>query len=183
MIEIWKDVKGYEGLYKISNLGNLLSLVFKNNKVTKKRKLVKKTFLDKKGYLRTVITKNKIKKNFFIHRLVAIAFIPNPNNKPHINHKNLIRTDNKVENLEWCTQKENIHHFLQNGIVTNRKKVIITNKKTLKEFVFCSYKEGSIFMNKSEYYVSTLIGLKKFENDEFTWKKVGYKEKPNEGTI
>ena len=100
--EIWKDVVWYEWIYQISNLGRVKSILYSKERILKK--------YDKDWYSRLtlVLNKNKITKK--IHRLVALAFIPNPENKPHINHINWIKGDNRVENLEWCTRSENELH-------------------------------------------------------------------------
>lgn len=97
-MEIWKDVVGYEGLYKISNTGKVLNV--KRNKL---RSLIK----DKDGYYQLGLSKNDVRTYHKVHRLVAIAFLENPNNLPVVNHKNEVKQDNRVENLEWCTQAYN----------------------------------------------------------------------------
>lgn len=114
MEEIWKDIKGYEGAFEVSNFGNFRS---KDRKVPCRwgglrnysgKPLKTETIVE--GYQRIVLMKNAIKKRYMCHRLVAEAFIPNPNSKPFVNHKNGDKADNSVCNLEWCTQSENELH-------------------------------------------------------------------------
>ena len=122
--EIFKDISGYEGLYIVSNLGRVVSLE-KNNAY----KEYLKSFELSKGYPRLTLNKNGKGKHFFIHRLVAKAFIPNPENKPQINHINGIKTDYSIDNLEWCTPKENIEHSIRTGLAgTNSHRKHKTNK-------------------------------------------------------
>ena len=108
MTEIYKDIKDLEGLYKVSNFGNVMSLGNgnSNNSNNSKPKLLKpvKTI---DGYLGVCLCKDGKRKNFYVHRLVAEAFIPNPDNLPFINHKDENKTNNSVENLEWCTREYN----------------------------------------------------------------------------
>ena len=101
--EIWKPIKDFEGYYEVSNIGRVRSL---NYKRTGKGKILK-NIEDYKGYLEVGLTKNGKRKQFKVHRLVAEAFIPNPENKPCIDHINTIKSDNRVENLRWVTYKEN----------------------------------------------------------------------------
>ena len=101
--EIWKPIKDFEGYYEVSNIGRVRSL---NYKRTGKGKILK-NIEDYKGYLEVGLTKNGKRKQFRIHRLVAEAFIPNPENKPCIDHINTVKSDNRVENLRWVTYKEN----------------------------------------------------------------------------
>lgn len=105
--EIWKDIKGYEGLYKISNYGRIYSYYSK--------KLLKTTLCNG-GYLRGHLYKNTKVKAFLVHRLVAKAFIPNPENKPEVNHIDGNKKNNNVENLEWVTSKENMEHAVINNL-------------------------------------------------------------------
>lgn len=101
MEEIWKDIEGYEGLYQVSNMGRVKSL---------RRNIILKNKIESNGYERVVLSINNIPKGYSVHRLVATAFISNPNNYPIVNHKDENRTNNCVDNLEWCTQKYNVNY-------------------------------------------------------------------------
>ena len=113
--EIWKDVQGYEGLYQVSNLGSIKSLgrfvdklkchYWQEEKILKLRKRVD-------GYLNVILSKKGKTKTFSVHRLVAMTFISNPENKPEVDHINAIKTDNSVNNLRWASHKENMNNSL-----------------------------------------------------------------------
>lgn len=118
-IEIWKSVQGYEGLYEVSNLGQIRRF-YKGDFYTKgSYSRILKPCLDKKGYSRVYLSKNGKDKTLRIHRLVALAFISNPNNLPQVNHKNNIKNQNNVENLEWITNLNNMRHAWKNGFKNN----------------------------------------------------------------
>lgn len=153
MQEIWKDVKGYEGLYQVSNLGNVKS----KSRVVNNRKIIGKILTPadtSKGYLGVSLYKNGSKKTASIHKLVAIAFIPKVKNKPQINHKDGDKHNNKVDNLEWCNGSENLKHAFELGLKKpsktslgkfgenhpNSKKVIQydLNNKKIREFACLS---------------------------------------------
>lgn len=108
--EIWKDVKGYEEYYEINQYGVVKSKDRTINRfygqITVTGKIMKQK-LNHNGYSTIQLTKNGKQKRYMVHRLVAIAFIPNPNNLPFINHKDEVRTNNCVSNLEWCTAAYN----------------------------------------------------------------------------
>lgn len=113
LIEEWRPVVGFEGLYEVSNWGRIKSLP---KTVTRKgicynlNEKILKPQPSGNGYLKIFLHNNKYKKQFFVHRIVSEAFIPNPGNKPFIDHINTIRDDNRIENLRWCTQKENCNN-------------------------------------------------------------------------
>lgn len=109
MQEIWKDIEGYEGLYRVSNFGNVMSLNYRNTKTHKN--LTPK--INNDGYLWVELRKNTIPKPYLIHRLVAMAFITNPNNYPLINHKDENKSNNNVLNLEWCTHSYNVLYSIK----------------------------------------------------------------------
>jgi len=132
-MEIWKDIKGYEGIYKISNYGNVKSLNFNR---TNKEKLLKNRIVNE-GYVQVVLYKNSKRKAYYVHCLVANHFIENPNNLPEVNHKDGNKQNNNVDNLEWVTSKENSIHEIKNNlkVIQHRinnpmsKKIIQKNTK------------------------------------------------------
>ena len=114
-MEIWKDIKGYEGMYQISNYGRVKGLErwthFKNGKKPRlEPERILKFKKHHKGYLKAQLRKEDKMKSYFIHRLVAQAFIPNPEEKSQVNHIDGDKTNNHVSNLEWNTQSENLRH-------------------------------------------------------------------------
>lgn len=123
MEESWKDIEGYEGLYQVSNKGNVKSLVDNNGVSIEK---ILKPFIGSNGYLQVILYKNKTSKIYAVHRLVANAFLPNPTNLPCVNHKDENVENNNVENLEWCTYKDNCNYGTRNKRIgkanTNNKK-------------------------------------------------------------
>lgn len=110
--EIWREVKGYEGYYEVSNLGNVRALerIVCDGRMRPAKSVTKRK--DNLGYFHVGLNKNRKETTIRIQRLVAQAFIPNPENKPYLDHINTIRTDNRVDNLRWVTPKENYHNKL-----------------------------------------------------------------------
>ena len=109
---MWKDVVGFEGKYKVNSSGVIKSVVRKN-RLTEIMKVQK---VDKDGYMIVNLFKNGDAKQMKVHRVVAMAFIPNTFNKKQVNHINGIKNDNRLENLEWCTQSENMQHSYDNKL-------------------------------------------------------------------
>lgn len=109
MEEIWKDVVGYEGLYLVSNMGRVKSMHSRNTHRAHRSDGILSPLNTGTGYHKVLLSNGTVKQAK-VHRIVAAAFIDNPENKPQINHKNGIRTDNRVENLEWATNSENSKH-------------------------------------------------------------------------
>ena len=159
MKEEWKDIQGYEGLYQISNLGRVKSLKrFVNIKVFNKAQIkrVRKEYIlnpvqDKDGYLLVHLYKSSKAKTFKVHRLVATNFLPLV-----INHKNGIKSDNKVSNLEWCTPKENMAHAINSLKYTPPKqtKAIICNETGQ---VFNSVQECAEYFNTHINCISRVL--------------------------
>ena len=161
MQEIWKDIESYEGLYQISNLGNVKSVerIVKrgtNFKPVRERVL---SVGDKDGYKHVILSKNGKPKTGWVHRLVAEAFLSNPDKLPVVNHKDENPSNNCVENLEWCTNYENAHHAIENGLWENvfkastktneaRKiKCKAVSKTTGNEIYFQSISEAERYFN------------------------------------
>ena len=124
--EIWRDIKGYEGLYQVSNYGRVKSIERKRwNRfdyiATPERIL--KARVDKKGYIKYALYKNGKQKNINGHKLVIQAFIKNVYNKPQINHKDGNKLNNKLNNLEYCTNRENQIHALEHGLTKNKRRL------------------------------------------------------------
>lgn len=117
MNEIWKDIQDYEGKYQVSNLGRIKSLQRWSGKKFYNREKILTPYINKKnGYAYIYLTKNNKGKNIRVHRLVAKAFLDNSNNYSDVNHKDCNRTNNNVNNLEWCTRSYNIKYALKYGI-------------------------------------------------------------------
>ena len=175
MSEIYKDIKGYEGLYQISNLGNIKRLEHtKYNPLTKtnsvyKEHLIKK-HINKKGYYQVTLCKNSKIKSINVHRLIAEAFIPNPDNLPCINHIDGNKNNNRVDNLEWCSLKYNVQHAYKNNLMMNCKKVkqYDLNNNFLKKYN--SINEASKQTNTNQGGISMCILGKRKTAGGFIWK-------------
>lgn len=126
MEEIWKDINGYEGLYKVSNLGRIRSY---------RRRKPLSPIEDRNGYYKINLTKDKEMKTYRIHRLVASCFIDNIDNKPEVNHIDGNKKNNNIDNLEWVTRSENESHSYRTGLRSGKKGVMHHNCKITEEIV------------------------------------------------
>ena len=129
-MEIWKDIEGYEGLYQVSTYGRVKSLerdtvgLFGPMHLGEMILNCYEGFASESAvYFSVSLSKEKEKKTFSVHRLVAKAFIPNPENKPCVNHIDGNKHNNCVDNLEWVTHKENIEHAIRTGLMPKAKKI------------------------------------------------------------
>lgn len=111
----WPDIHGYEGLYKISMFGEIYSLPKTVNGVLRRGKILKSS-LGANGYYKITLTNNGVHKTHRIHRLLATVYVGNPKNKSYVNHKNGIKTDNSLSNLEWVTKQEDCQHAQDTGL-------------------------------------------------------------------
>lgn len=166
MEEVWKDIEGYEGLYKVSNMGNLYSNYVKRNL---------QLSLDGYGYIQVILRKNSSGKRHLLHRLVAEAFIPNTENKPQVNHIDEDKTNNRADNLEWVTAKENINHGTRTErqvytqrIIQKSRPVICSNGMS-----YCSTREASRLLELDNSSLNKVLQGKRKTVGGFTFK---YKE-------
>ena len=155
-MEEWKDIAGYEGLYQVSNLGRVKSL--RNNKMRKEKILkVKKNTT---GYLYLSLYKDNVGKNYLLHRLVAKAFLKNPNNYPCINHKDENKENNNINNLEWCTYLYNSRYGTRTERIVKSRLISIYCLETDK--CYNSIKQASEELNlDSSKIVKVLKGRQK----------------------
>lgn len=168
--EEWRDIVGYEGLYKISSHGRV-----KSYHARYKKPRILKTSMTTTGYRKVELAKNKVKKSLKVHRLVAEAFIPNKENKPYVNHLDSNPLNNNVENLEWCTQKENMVH---SSIYGNHKSFAWKNK----EQVISEYISGKSIKYLAKKYSGTncttiieVLKREKIKRRTYTEQRMKYK--------
>ena len=142
MQEIWKDVVGYEGLYQVSNMGRVKSFC-QSTKFHKQKEFILKPSLINSGYEVVTLYSKEKRKKFQIHRLVATAFIPNPDNLPCVNHKDENKVNNCVSNLEWCTYQYN-NNYGTARIRTAETKATPIVQKTLDGKLLATYQSAII---------------------------------------
>jgi hypothetical protein len=151
-------IKGYEN-YAVDDQGNIYSLPKKTRKGTR----VLKPLIVGTGYLQVDLCKDGKVKRFLAHRLIAETLIPNPENKPQVNHKNGIKTDNRLENLEWNTRSENQKHSIQIGLRTANGEKNSQSKLTEKDVLYIrnSKEKGSILAKKFNISHPTICDIRK----------------------
>jgi len=171
-MEIWKKIVGYETDYEVSNQGNVRSIekiIIKSDgkKYTRKAKNLKPA-LDPKGYYRFAVSEiGKKLTTLKVHREVCKAFLPNPENKPFVNHINAIKSDNNLENLEWCTHMENVNHAIKMGLI----KMSYTEDER-RTFVNKTIKKGSQIGNSKITEEIVLEMRKMYIPGDFSYQKV-----------
>ena len=158
----WKDIIGYEDLYKISTTGSVIG---------KKYNRELKSFINKDGYRRITLCKEGKTKNFFLHRLVAQHFIDNESNKPQVNHIDGDKLNNTVINLEWVTCSENHKHAFSIGLKVPDYSRIGDNRGKTSDFMYVTYHKS----NKEEKYQATLSVNGKTRSRSFSVRKYGEK--------
>lgn len=161
MKEIWKDIKDFEGIYQVSNFGNVKSFNYMNNGT--ERTLTPKK--NNKGYLWVELRKNGIRKCALIHRLVAEAFIENPNNFPVINHKDENPLNNHMDNLEWCTFIYNVRYSL------NKHPERLSRKNAKESKNYRRHKKKLIMLDKNENILNVFDSVSSFckSNNKNAW--------------
>lgn len=170
MEEIWKDIEGFEGLYKISNCGNVYSVGGRvmgrmNNRYKNKPRIMKPYI--RNGYEHIRLTKDNKQFHYKIHRLVALAFLPNPKNYPYVNHKDENKRNNHVNNLEWCNAKYNLNYGTHNERMKKTK-----SKNPIAQYTL----DGNllaIYLSSRE--IERLFGFPHSSIDNCCKKKYGYK--------
>lgn len=146
--EIWKEISGYNGLYQVSNLGNVRSMPREGTKGG----IMKLSHYMRNSYLIVQLYLNGKGKRYFVHKLVAQAFIPNPLNKPQVNHKNGIKTDNRVSNLEWVTCQENIEHAYKHRLHKTEQVIQVECGCIVRVFRNCYYASVQTGINYASIY-------------------------------
>ena len=163
--EIWKDIPEYEGYYQASNLGRIKSLTrikYANGGSYMSKEIILKQATTKLRYKSVALCKNGIQKHYWVHRLIALTFLPNPNEWPDINHKDENPSNNNVENLEWCTTKYNMNY---GTCVERRKASFVRNQSFLKA-------NATKVRNQSRCHETPILGTSKDGDAVLSYKSI-----------
>lgn len=181
MEEEWRDIRGFEGYYQVSNLGRVRSL---NRTITcslgksfkKKGKVLSMNKFSSSGYRICMLTKGKIRENKFFHRLVCQAFLPNPENKPFVNHIDNDKLNNNITNLEWSTPMENTTHAKNIGVIKNGLDHYCSKLSTsdVKDIYYLAIKGELSQKEIARLYGISQSGVSNIKNNKI-WKSVGRK--------
>lgn len=152
-MEIWRDIEGFEGKYQISNLGRVKSLRF--NKSTRSKIL--KNAINNYGYHTVTLYNDSSRYVKQIHRLVAETFIKNEDIKPHVNHIDGNKSNNNVNNLEWCSVKENVDHAYEHNLISNHRNTPIKIRCNELNIDFDSFSDASRFFQCSRAQIRNII--------------------------
>lgn len=184
MTETWKDIEDYCGCYQVSNLGRIKSLdrlIWNGVKYIQILGRIKKTKTDVKGYEVVVLSKNGREKVVKVHRLVATAFIPNDMKLPQVNHRDGNKRNNCVDNLEWCTNKENSDHAIRTGLAnyetwmkSRQKKVAMLGSQGEVLQVFDSITDAakSVGVNRGTGHISDVCNNKRMSAHGHKWSYI-----------
>ena len=184
MQEIWKTIEGTDGRYEVSNTGKIRSLNYKRSRKIKELRPAP----DPKGYMKTMILIDGRYKTVKLHRLVAEAFISNPDNRPQVNHKDGNKSNNSVGNLEWAYNIDNAHHAIDNGLFVNsymataaanekRKKPVIAIGADGTQRVFDSINEASRTLGVGRRHIQSILRGERHQTGGYTF------ESHNEGVM
>ena len=165
-MELWKDVLGYEGIYEVSNIGRVRTKEGKTtHSVMHGTRTWKSRILKEKNPngrdIRVSLWKDKKERSYLVHQLVGEAFIENPNNFNQINHLDGNPRNNHVDNLEWCSPKENVNHAFDNNLMGTNKRIILRNVNNGELKEFGSMSKASEYLGAKNSYVSWLVKNKK----------------------
>ena len=179
----WKDIIGYENEYQINQFGEIRTL--KDSPKLKKYNVLKPQINKRNGYVYQMLYKNGKEKLLRVHRLVAMAFLPNPNNLPQVNHKDGNKQNNSVDNLEWCEQSYNMKHAFKTGLEkpSEKQKAAVrkTNEKKRKRVVRTmgdeknEYESATVAARKNNVGISTICrycNKKRMPKDGASWQYI-----------
>lgn len=179
-LEVWREIKGYEGLYSVSSFGNVKSIsriIYRTSKHGVKTsqavpEKIKKGSIDKNGYIKVGLWKNNKQLTVSVHRLVAKAFLKNPLKLPQINHIDEVKSNNNINNLEWCTSFHNVNHGsgIQRGVDARVKKInqYLLSGKFIK--TWSGVPEIAKFYNISDKSIYNILKKKNRQSHGFMWK-------------